>query len=159
MKKKKIEKGREKRDHEGKSKTSDFKMLLRKSGYKATPSRLLVLEVLQKARGPISAQRFIEMLKGQMNQVTVYRILKALKTKGLIRPIDLRHNHAHYELVKGNDHHHLVCVGCGRIEDVHDCGVENNHRLVLRHAKHFASVEHHALEFYGMCKVCAKKKP
>jgi Fur family ferric uptake transcriptional regulator len=136
----------------------NLRLLLRKSGYKATAPRLSVLDVLAKEKNPLSAQDIIDALGKRVDQATVYRILKTLKTKGLIRQIDFRHNPAHYELAGIDEHHHLVCVHCGRIEDVHDCGVEETHSLVLRHSKHFAEIKQHALEFYGACKSCAKKQ-
>ncbi len=131
--------------------------LLRKSGYKATPSRLAILEIFKKAKRPLSAQGVIEALPRDADQATVYRTLKSLKEKGIIKQIDLRHNHAHYELADIADHHHLICLRCGRIEDVAHCSVETMQTAILRDAKHFAEIRQHALEFYGVCKACAKK--
>ena len=140
------------------SKTEKLSTLLRKSGCKATLPRLSVLEILGRARNPMSAHDVIKVMGKKADQATVYRIFKTLKEKGIIRQIDLRHNHAHYEISGSDEHHHLVCVHCGRIEDVHECGIENTYALVLRHAKHFSEVKQHALEFYGVCKSCRKKE-
>ena len=134
-----------------------FKGLLRKSGYRATSSRLAVLALLEKADRPLSAQNVVDEVGGVMDQATVYRIFKDLKAKGIIRPIDLRHNHAHYELVRADDHHHLICVQCGKVEDVRHCGVEEMQDVIAHRSKHFASVKTHSLEFYGVCKQCEKK--
>jgi len=139
-----------------KSKPS-FKELLRKVGYKATPARLAILELLKKSRNPLSAQEIIALLPHEFDQATAYRTIKSLKSKGVIHQIDLRHNHAHYELTDGTEHHHLVCVRCGRIENVHQCGVDEMYASILRGSKHFLKINQHALEFYGLCKACAKK--
>ncbi len=138
-------------------KKEDFRAVLRKSGYKATPSRLAILGVFSKTKNPLSAQEIINSLPADFDQATVYRTLKSLKAKGVIRQIDLRHNHAHYELADIADHHHLICLGCGRIEDVHHCEVEAIQGTILRSSKHFAKIKTHTLEFYGTCKACAKK--
>ncbi|MGB7957711.1 MAG: Fur family transcriptional regulator [Minisyncoccia bacterium] len=138
-------------------KNDDFRQLLRKSGYKATPSRLAILAVFQGAKKPLSAQNVIELLPRGTDQATVYRTLKSLKEKGIVRPIDLRHNHAHYELANITDHHHLICLSCGKIENVEHHNVEAMERTILQHAKHFAEIKQHTLEFYGICKACAKK--
>ena len=114
--------------------------MLRKAGYKATPSRLAILEVFKKTRNPMSAQGIIDALPSDTDQATIYRTLKSLKEKGIIKQIDLRHNHAHYELANTVEHHHLVCLKCGKIEDVHHCNLENMQAVVLRSSKHFASV-------------------
>jgi Fur family ferric uptake transcriptional regulator len=134
-----------------------FQSILRKSGYKATPARIAILSILKKSRNPLSAQEIIELVPKEVDQATVYRTVKSLKAKGVIRQIDLRHNHAHYELTDIADHHHLICIQCGRIEDVHKCGVEEMQATILRGAKHFSEIRQHTLEFYGVCKACAKK--
>jgi Fur family transcriptional regulator, ferric uptake regulator len=134
----------------------NFKEVLRKSGHKATPSRLAILGIFKKTKKPLSAQEIIDDLSRSTDQATVYRTLKSLKEKGIIKQIDLRHNHAHYELADMVEHHHLICIRCGKIEDVHHCGVEEIQSTVLRSSKHFAEIKQHALEFYGICKSCAK---
>lgn len=136
-------------------KKTDFRHALRKSGYKATPSRLAILEVFRGASKPLSAQGIIDLLPRDINQATIYRTLKSLKEKGIIVPIDLRHNHAHYELANLAKHHHLICIRCGRVEDIHRCGIEETYPKMLRASKHFSRITEHALEFYGVCKKCA----
>ena len=133
-----------------------FQALLRKNGYKATPSRLLVLSILEKRHIPTSAQDIVDIVGGKMDQATVYRIFKDLRIKNIVRQIDLRQNHAHYELTDMADHHHLICIHCGRIEDVNECGVHEMEGAVLHHTKHFSEIKQHSLEFYGICKLCSK---
>jgi Fe2+ or Zn2+ uptake regulation protein len=139
-------------------KKDDWRNILRKSGYKKTPTRLAILQVFQKKSNPLSAQEIINSLPSDTDQTTVYRTLKSFKEKGLIKQIDLRHNHAHYELANIAEHHHLICLSCGKIEDVHHCGIEAMEGTVLRSSRHFAEIQQHALEFYGICKACAKKR-
>lgn len=138
-------------------KKDDFRKILRKSGYKATPSRLAILGIFKKTRSPMSAQEVIDALSSDTDQATVYRTIKSLKEKGVIKQIDLRHNHAHYEFANIAEHHHLVCLRCGRIENVEHCGIEAIQSAALRESRHFAEIQQHALEFYGICKSCAKK--
>ena len=138
-------------------KKNNFRQLLRRSGYKATPSRLAILEAFRGAKKPLSAQGIIELLPRDIDQATIYRTLKSLKEKGILKPIDLRHNHAHYELTDIADHHHLICLSCGRIENVEHHNVEAMERTILQNAKHFSEIRQHTLEFYGICKACAKK--
>ena len=137
--------------------SESFKTILRKSGYKATSSRIAILEVFKKSKKPLSAQEIINILPRGTDQVTVYRTLKSFKEKGVIKQIDLRHNHAHYELEDLAEHHHLICLKCGKVEDVHRCGVEAVESSVLRSSKHFAEIKQHALEFYGICKACSRQ--
>lgn len=104
----------------------------------------------------MSAQEIIHALPIDIDQATVYRTIKSLETKGILHQVDLRHNHAHYELADIADHHHLICLRCGRIEDVGHCGAEAIQSVVLRRSKHFVEIKQHALEFYGICRQCAE---
>lgn len=134
-----------------------LKTILRKSGHKATPARLAILKIFQGNKRPLAAQEIIALLPRSADQATIYRTLKSLKTKGVIHQIDLRHNHAHYELTNIAEHHHLICLRCGRIEDVHRCGIDDMEAAIIRSSKHFSEIKQHTLEFYGVCKSCAKK--
>ena len=133
-----------------------FKETLHRSGYKATPARLAILDIFKKSKRPLSAQEIIDELPGDIDQATIYRTFTALKTKGIIHQIDLRHNHAHYELTDIAEHHHLICLHCGRVEDVQHCNIGEIQATVLRASKHFSEIKQHTLEFYGMCRVCAR---
>ena len=134
-----------------------FRAALRKAGYKATPSRLGVITLLRQSKKPLSPQAVIEHMGSAMDQATVYRILKTLKKIGMIRQIDFRHNHPHYELADQKDHHHLICLSCGLSEEITGCEVGSMKQSVLRQAKKFSTIQEHALEFYGLCKDCMKR--
>ncbi len=134
----------------------DFRAVLRKAGFKATPPRLAILSVLQKAKKPLSPQSIVDMVGKEVDTATVYRTLKALKTADIIRQIHFQHSHAHYELANTHDHHHLICLSCGRVEDIEGCDIDSMKTATLRQAKHFSEIRRHSLEFYGICKQCTK---
>ncbi len=52
----------------------------------------------------------------------MYDALAVLADKGLIRRIQPAGSPARYEDRTGDNHHHLICRGCGRMVDV-DCAV------------------------------------
>lgn len=135
---------------------SEFAAVLRKSGKKATRTRLAILMLMRKSKNPLSAQEIIERGPGA-DQATIYRILKSLKSSGIIKQIDLRQNHAHYELVDLKDHHHVMCLSCGRIENILGCELETTQQEILKASKHFSEIRQHSLEFYGLCRSCARK--
>mgnify|MGYP003394384814 CR=1 FL=1 len=140
-----------------KSQIADFRNTLRKAGYKATPTRMAVLAMLETAKKPLSPHAVIDQLDNKADQATIYRILKAFKKSGIIRQIDFRHNHPHYELADMQDHHHLICISCGLSEEILGCDVDSMRQSVLRQAKQFGEINEHSLEFYGTCKKCARK--
>src|SRR3989344_3895887 len=119
------------------SKHADFQNVLRKAGYKATPSRIEVLKMLERVKKPISPHTVIDELGKEIDQATIYRMLKAFKRSGIIRQVDFRHNHPHYELADMKDHHHLICLSCGLSEEIMGCDVDSMRRSVLQQAKQF----------------------
>ena len=133
---------------------NEFTDILRKAGFRVTPTRLLVLVLLQQAKKPISPQDIIERVHSKADQATIYRILNAFKRIGIIRQIDFRHNHPHYELADVKDHHHVICAVCGYSEEITGCYVQAMQRVALRQAKKFTEIKEHSLEFYGVCAAC-----
>lgn len=139
---------------------NDFPVLLRGKGLKATPGRELLLVLLAKESKPMKVAEIEKKLKGRIDPVTIYRALEALTETGLIHRVDFAHGHAHYEIAReGNHHHHLVCKKCGSVEDisVHNAQQFESHALKL--SKKFAKIIDHSLEFFGLCKKCAKTTP
>ncbi len=130
-----------------------YKTILRKAGCKATAGRVAVLAVFESTKKPLSPESLIYAVK-TLNQATIYRILDVFKAVGLIRQVDFRHSHPHYELTPSTDHHHVICVSCSRSEEVTGCSATLLQKNVLRQTKHFKSIQEHSLEFYGVCKSC-----
>ena len=129
---------------------------LRKHSLKVTPLRLAILSILRKSPDPVGAPEIFQQAKtAGANYVTVYRTMKTLEESGIVRRVNLRHNHADYEL-SGEDHHHLICTTCDRIEDFDGCEIENLAKCALKQSKTFATINDHALEFFGKCRDCAK---
>jgi len=138
--------------------TIDFRTILHRKGYKATPARVALLTTLSAAAKPLSVEDIIEKLKTSAPDIaTVYRAVKEMKKSGLIRQVDLQHSHAHYELVDAKDHHHFVCTQCGRVVDFKGCNLENMIATALKNTPGFAKVTEHSLELFGLCAQCAKK--
>lgn len=138
----------------------DIRGQLRTAGYKVTPMRLMILDALRASRHPLSVRRILRTLGGRtdVDTVTVYRTLRTLVDAGLIRQIDLRHGHAHFELVDTKqDYHHIVCVTCDRVANIRNCcSVKRVLPRALRQSG-FARVTDHTMEFFGVCRQCAQK--
>lgn len=128
---------------------------LKGAGLAVTRQRTSLIEALQRASGPSSAENLARTLSGVANTTTVYRALDQLVGARLVRRIDLGRNHALYELADRH-HHHLVCRSCGLVEDVTACVPGELPQAVLKESSRFAQVEDHALEFFGTCRSCKK---
>jgi len=136
----------------------DLTQLLRTAGYRVTPARRAVLSTLAHEGKPLSLRRLVEKARAQraIDPVTVYRTILSLDRAGIVRRVDFRHGHAHYELANREEHHHCICVRCDRVEDVTGCRVSGMTSRVLRETG-FETITEHALEFFGICRACARQ--
>ncbi len=91
---------------------------------RVTRQRLAVLAAV--ARSPhATAESVTEAARAELPGITaqsVYVVLADLTGLGMLRRIEPPNSPARYETRTGDNHHHAICTGCGRIEDV-DCAV------------------------------------
>ena len=120
---------------------------IRRYGYKATPQRLAVLEVI--AAGRHQGLEEIRSRCPEVGMVTVYRTLDLFCGLGLVRRLDLGHGPC-YELAEDR-HHHLICEDCGSVAEFEWCPVDLQDRLL---AGGGFEVRAHSLEVYGTCSAC-----
>lgn len=137
--------------------TPDFREVLREGGYKVTPGRVLLLKNLFGEKKPVTVSYLEKKLKNAVDKVTLYRALESMVLSGVVREIDFRHGHTHYELqALRKHHHHIICTTCGLVEDV-ECNTEPIVKQAVKRAKKFDAVNDHSMEFFGVCKTCAAK--
>ncbi|GAC67143.1 Fur family transcriptional regulator [Gordonia soli] len=127
---------------------------LRAAGLRVTAPRLAVLEIL--TAHPHSTAEFVatgvrEQLGGVSTQ-TVYDVLRACTERGLLRRIEPAGSPVRYETRTGDNHHHLVCRGCGVIADV-DC-VVGAAPCLAPDDEHEFTVEEAEVTFWGLCATC-----
>ena len=133
----------------------DHASLLRDAGLRATPGRILLLETLEASREPLAVHQLEKRMEGALNHVTLYRALDALHAAGIVKRVNLEHDHAHFELVPGRaHHHHAVCRGCGLVEDIEVPHAPSPEQEAQKRAKGFARIDSYSLEFFGTCRSC-----
>lgn len=131
---------------------------LKNVGLRATPHRMALLGTLATARTPKTADE-IRGRMGRVDLVTVYRNLESLAKAGLVREVRFKDAAARYELADdAGHHHHLVCTGCGAVDELEDCDVSAIEKTALKKSRNFASIDEHALEFFGTCRSCARSR-
>jgi Fur family transcriptional regulator, ferric uptake regulator len=131
-------------------------MALSQSNYKKTPARLAINEFLSNVSTPVDVEQVIQYLRLKQletNKVTVYRILDLLFKNQIIDRMEFGEGKYRYELKK-NHHHHLVCINCGKVQDVEVTTVEKLEKEIQK-GKNF-KVQSHSLEFFGICANCQK---
>jgi len=130
--------------------------VLRTHGFRVTSGRMKLLAMLEKAAKPLSIQAIRKLWRGRKSdQATLYRTLNDLALAGIVKRIDMNTGTAHFEYTPDHPHHHhLICTGCGTIEDVEGCEIPNIEKTVARHSKNFGEIYSHTLEFFGRCLRC-----
>jgi Fur family ferric uptake transcriptional regulator len=72
-----------------------------------------------------------------------------------LKRVNLHKDSIYYELAK-HHHHHIICTDCGTLESFEDCNIKNISKSILQNSSKFNSIDHHSLEFFGVCMSCAK---
>ncbi len=89
---------------------------LKAAGMRVTHQRALLLEIIR--QGHMDADEIYRQAreKGQrLSLSTVYRALQAFKKLDLVEELHFDETHHHYQGKPTTEHHHLVCLGCGRV--------------------------------------------
>ena len=133
---------------------------IRLAGLKVTASRLAVLRALTDTPHA-SADRLYAAIRADLPATSlqaVYGVLAAFTSAGLVRRIEPAGSAALFERRVGDNHHHLICTGCGTVRDV-DCAVgaapclipggEGASSAVAGFAVHTAEVT-----YWGLCAQC-----
>jgi Fur family transcriptional regulator, stress-responsive regulator len=131
---------------------------LRDHGLRVTRPRTTVLEVLDDAttgQQHLTAAEVAGRSRQRLGTVSlqgVYDCLEVLVDAGLARRIEPAGHAARYEGRVGDNHHHLVCRGCGRTVDV-DCAVGAAPCLTASDTAGFA-IDEAEVVFWGRCPDC-----
>jgi Fur family ferric uptake transcriptional regulator len=134
---------------------SEIVELLRESGHRLTPQRLMILSILRHTDGHITAAEILEEVKKKYPYVdvsTVYRTMSALKDLRLISETDMGSGEYQYEWTSSDPHHHLVCRECGSEISLDAKYLEDMADLLLRDYGFRAEMDH--LAIFGICRQC-----
>jgi Fur family ferric uptake transcriptional regulator len=96
----------------------DSRAALNMAGTRVTSQRALILETIRQGKGHLDADEIYRRARQKQPRLslsTVYRTVQALKKLGLIEELLFGESHHHYEAKPPTKHHHLVCLGCGRV--------------------------------------------
>ena len=98
---------------------ADLTEQVRRAGMRATPGRVAALGFLTTHPHSTAAEVHagIAARLPSLSMQSVHNVVNDLTEKGLLRRVDVP-GAARYETQTGDNHHHIRCVMCHRIEDV-----------------------------------------
>ncbi len=132
---------------------------LRATGYRLTPQRIMVLNAIGESKGHVSAEEIFSRVREvypYVDLATIYRTLQLLKRVHLVTEIDVGSGSAQFELTKKNQHHHMVCEGCGTTLDLDRKYLTPLKESLTRELGFEADLEHFALT--GLCRDCSTRR-
>ncbi len=128
---------------------------LKSDGFRITPARIKIVDILTKASEPVSAIDLLEVFSNSeksVNKTTVYRELDFLMEQKLIQSVEFGDGKKRYELNLSH-HHHLICLNCKKVEDVDlKLDLKNEEKRIEKETGF--KIDSHSLEFFGFCKKC-----
>lgn len=148
---------------DGKKRSRDMRNHLKVKGFRMTLPRRVILDFLAKTDEHLLAKdiyRKINKKHPDIGLTTVYRTLDLLVRLGLINKFEFGEGQSRYELTWDfkEHHHHLVCLGCGKIIDYNDFMEDEkkffNKIETFLSKKYKFTIENHEVYFYGKCDRC-----
>ena len=128
---------------------------LREQGYRLTPQRNLIWEVLRDAGRHVTAEEVAAEVRRTLPDVnvsTVYRTLELLVSLDLVVETRLEGSVCYYEVSPEPTHHHFVCTQCGAVGHFSDELLAPVH-AELTERQGFA-VSQIQLTAFGRCRQC-----
>ena len=138
---------------------AEHEQSLRAAGLRVTQQRVAVLDAVTRLPHA-DTESLIGQVRtgaGEISHQAVYDVLRALTDAGLVRKIQPLGHIARYESRVGDNHHHVVCRGCGAIADV-DCAVGSAPCLEASHSHGF-QIEEAEVIYWGRCPDCTTTPP
>lgn len=131
-----------------------FPEACRRAGLKVTHQRMAVYAMLASTDSHPTPEDVYSAIRTQLPSLslgTVYKILDQFHKHGFLRKVSTEGHVARYD-ANMDSHHHLICSGCGKIQDVH---LEQPPMQLPRIAEQgeFA-VKSYDILFHGLCKSC-----
>jgi len=127
---------------------------LRKSGYRLTPQRLAILQILDETHGHQSAAEIYQAAAHRLpglTEATVYRTLDFLIAHGLALVAHIGSGRMVYESAL-HDHHHLICRKCGQSAEINQAELDALFRHFEKSTGYHIDASH--VTFFGLCPDC-----
>jgi len=136
---------------------------LKKSGYKLTPQRQAIVDIITESVGKhLTVEEIFDIVKVRRPEIglaTVYRTIMLMHEENIVTRLDLKDGTARYELTRTDEehtHHHLVCIKCSKVYEFMGDLLDPLEEEIGK--KYNFKILDHSLKFYGICNECAKEE-
>jgi Fe2+ or Zn2+ uptake regulation protein len=128
---------------------------LRALDWRLTPQRRVIAEAMGGEHVHLTAEEVLERARERLPEVslaTVYNTLNELVSMGEVKQVDAGGGPTRYDPNTQDGHHHLVCLKCGDLRDVHPHGLD---ALELARSQRFGyRLVNREVLFQGYCSDC-----
>jgi Fur family ferric uptake transcriptional regulator len=129
---------------------------IREQGYRMTPQRQMVMDVISERGGHVTTNEILDTLQQgtpALNSATIYRVLHFLCDLQIITRTEINGQPV-YEFAQETPHHHLACRLCGRVFNLPNRYFEPLAAALLTDYTFQAEINHIAIS--GICADCAE---
>jgi Fur family ferric uptake transcriptional regulator len=136
-----------------------FQDYIRDRGLRRTPEREVILREIFAIHGHFDVDELYLQLRRKgvkVSKASIYRSLPLFIDCGLIREVDFRDGHWHYEHIYGHaDHNHLRCLRCGEIHEFQEPSIKPLEDYLAQAYGYL--IKGHQLEVHGFCGKCREE--
>ncbi len=132
----------------------DFVDQLHAQGYRLTPQRHLILDIVRKTRTHVTPEQIYAAVHQQnpaISRATIYRTLDFLCEQRLIHALRWG-DQTYYEIAGEEPHHHLICRQCNAVEQIDHTMLALMIEAIDRQHHFRVDMDHVAL--FGLCRKC-----
>lgn len=129
---------------------------LREGGSRITPQRIAIVDYLLKTDDHPSAEHIHKVIQKKYPMVslsTIYKTLDLLRQKKLVNEIEVE-GEARFD-AHTDDHINLVCMNCGKIDDINEDLLKEIQNKAARKSKYL--ILRSSFELFGYCSNCKSK--
>ncbi|MCL4505698.1 MAG: transcriptional repressor [Chloroflexi bacterium] len=129
--------------------------VLKGRGYRLTPQRKAVLQILAASDGHLSVEQIYARVKKDFpmtSLATVYKTVTLLKEMGEVLELGFSDGGNRYDGRKPYPHPHLICIRCRKIIDPEVTALSHLPQEVASSTGY--RIVNHRLDFFGICPEC-----
>ena len=136
----------------------DFVDRLHAQGYRLTPQRHLILDIVRKTKTHITPEQVyakVHLQNPAISRATIYRTLDFLCEQRLIHALHWG-DRTYYEIADDEPHHHLICRHCNAVEQIDHTTFARLIETIDR--QHHFSVDMDHVALFGLCRQCRSSR-